>query len=83
MFSFMRESLFHWSYGSAGDVMARLEQHGQDHQVCMARVLDEQLVKNKQARTFSFDMCVNGVVLAFVVPKRDSQVEVNSFHFKC
>lgn len=68
MLSFMRESLFHWSYGSAGDVMARLEQHGQDHQVCMARVLDEQL-KTKQAMTFSFEMCVNGVVLAFVVPK--------------
>lgn len=37
MLPFMRESLFHWNYESIGDVMARLEQHGQDHQVCMAK----------------------------------------------
>lgn len=81
----MRESLFHWSYESAGDVMARLEQHGQDHQVCVARVLNEQLVKTKQARTFSFKMCVNGVVLASVVPKGIHRLKFSfhSFNFKC
>lgn len=53
MLSFMRGSSFHWSYGSGGGTMARLEQHRQEHQVCMARVLNEQLVKKKSKQRTS------------------------------